>query len=123
MDGQRKAYYGIIRIMLTILTSKTDTETLKKIAKDLDGYVKVVVDIQKRIMTAGGTRHVDGEQLLLAQGCKQENLWGGGIDLETKEIDYDSMINIRPTQGNPSREVLSMEIRSLMEELITLYIL
>lgn len=90
--------------MLTILSSKADAETLKKIAKDLDGYIKVVVDIQKRIMTAGGTRHVDGEQLLLAQGCKQENL-------------------IRPNQGNPSREVLSMEIRRLMEELITLYIL
>lgn len=109
--------------MLTILTSKADDETLKKIASDLDGYVKVVVDIHKRILTAGGKRHIDGEQLLLSCGSKQEDLWGGGIDLETKEIDHDSMINIRPTQGNSSREVLSVEIRRRMDELIRLYIL
>lgn len=103
--------------MLILVTSKINEGDLKRVAEDLEGYVKVVIDIEKEILTAGGTRHVEGEQLLLEQGSRQENLWGGGIDLETKEIDFDSMINIRPGQDNPSREVLSKEIRIKMEEI------
>lgn len=109
--------------MLILLTKKTDQVTLKKVSEDLDGYVKVVIDIKKKIMTAGGTRHVDGEQLLLSQGSRQEDLWGGGVDLETKAVDYDSMINIRPYQNNPSREVLSHDVRKIMDELIKNFIL
>lgn len=104
--------------MLLVITSKADGETLKKAAEDLDGYIKVVVDLEKQILTAGGVRHVEGEQLLLSQGSKQSNLWGGGLDLETSGIDHDSMINIRPNQDNPSREVLSEDIRKRMDEII-----
>lgn len=104
--------------MLVLIKSQTDDETLKKAAEDLEGYVKVVIDLEKEILTAGGLRHVEGEQLLLKMGSKQENLWGGGLDLQTGEVDYDSMINIRPNQENTSREVLSQEIRNKMLEII-----
>lgn len=105
--------------MLFLVKSKADEKTTKKAAEDLDGYIKVVIDIEKKILTAGGLRHVEGEQLLLKEGSKQKNLWGGGFDLETGEIDYDSMINIRPNQDNPSRTVLSEEIREKMNKIIT----
>lgn len=104
--------------MLLVVTSKADEETLKKVAEDLEGYIKFVVDIEKQILTAGGLRHYDGEQLLLQNGSKQENLWGGGLDLQTGGIDFDSMINIRPNQGNTSREILSEEIRQKVEEVV-----
>lgn len=104
--------------MLFILKTKADNETLKKAAEDLEGYIKFVVDIEKGGMTIGGLRHVDGEQLLLKEGSRQENLWGGGFDLETGEIDFDSMINIRPNQGNTSREVLSERIRSKIKDIV-----
>ncbi len=104
--------------MLFIIKTKIDSETIKKAAEDLDGYIKFVVDIEKRILTIGGLRHVDGEQLLLKEGSKQEDLWGGGLDLESGEIDFDSMINIRPNQRNSSREVLSGGIRSKIEDIV-----
>lgn len=104
--------------MLILITSKADEETLKKAAEDLDGYIKFVADTGKKILTAGGLRHFDGEQMLLQNGSKQTNLWGGGLDLETGEIDFDSMINIRPNQGNTSREILSSEIRQQVEEVV-----
>lgn len=104
--------------MLILITSKADDETLKKVAGDLEGYIKFVVDLEKGILTAGGLRHYEGEQLLLSEGSKQEDLWGGGLDLETGEIDFDSMINIRPGQGNPSREVLSEELRKKIEIIV-----
>src|SRR3989338_3357113 len=107
--------------MLLIVRAKIDSETLKKIAEDLKGYIKVVVDIRRKILAAGGEKHVEGEQLLLENGSLQEDLWGAGLDLETGEMDFDSLINLRPTQ-NRSREILDEEIRkkatSLIESLL-----
>ena len=85
---------------------------------DLGKANKVVVDCKRKILSAGGKRHADGEELLLKDGSKQKDLWGGGLDLETGEIDFDPMINIRPRQNNPSREVLSPEIREVMVKII-----
>lgn len=104
--------------MLLIIKEKADEGTLQKVAGDLNGYVKVVVDIQRKILSAGGKLHVDGERSLLNEGSKQADLWGGGIDLETDEIDFDSVINLRPGQGNSSREVLNQPIRKEMENII-----
>ena len=71
--------------MLTIIRNKINSETLKQVAEDLKGYIKVVVDVRRRILSAGGKKHVDGEQVLLKDGSKQEDLWGSGLDLETNE--------------------------------------
>ena len=73
--------------MLLLVTSKLSEQDLKSAGEDLDGYVKFVVDLEKGIMTVGGERHVQGEELLLQNGSEQKNLWGGGIDLETGLID------------------------------------
>ncbi len=102
--------------MLIIIRSKINSESLKQVAEDLKGYVKVVVDVRRKILSAGGEKHVDGEQLLLKDGSKQEDLWGAGLDLETDEMDFDSMINLRPTQ-NASREVLDPNIRKQVESI------
>ncbi|EKD57355.1 MAG: hypothetical protein ACD_57C00335G0003 [uncultured bacterium] len=104
--------------MILILLKKATDEEVKKVAQDLDGYIKFVVNIKQEILAAGGKLHSDGEKLLLGQGSRQEDLWGGGLDLETDEIDFDSMINLRPGQGNPSREVLSAEIRKKIEGIV-----
>lgn len=104
--------------MLILLDKKADAETLQKVAEDLHGYIKFVVDVEKQIMTAGGLRHFEGEQLLISQGSKQNNLWGGGIDQETCEMDFDSMINIRPSQNNPSREVLDQKLREQIKIIV-----
>lgn len=103
--------------MLFFITSKINQSKLQKSAEDLEGYIKIVVDVEKNIMTAGGKRHADGEELLLKNGSIQDNLWGGGVDLETGEIDFDSMINIRPSVGNNSREVLSQDLRNKIKKI------
>ena len=102
--------------MLMIIRSKIDSESLKQVAEDLKGYVKVVVDVQRKILSAGGEKYVDGEQLLLKDGSRQENLWGVGLDLETNEMDFDSMINLRPAQ-NSSREILDQKVRQQVESI------
>lgn len=109
--------------MITVLTKRATAEELKNASEDLDGYIKFVVDIHRNIMTTGGTRHVQGEELLLSQGSKQSDLWGGGVDMETKDIDYDSMINIRPLQNNYGREVISESVRAKMKDLVMQFLL
>jgi hypothetical protein len=102
--------------MLLIIRSKIDQETRDKAAEDLKGYIKVVVDVQRKILSAGGDKHIEGEQMLLKDGSKQEDLWGAGLDLETSEMDFDSMINLRPTQ-NTSREILDLNVRQQVESI------
>ena len=100
--------------MLLIIRSQIDPESRNRVAEDLKGYIKVVVDVRRKILSAGGEKHVDGEQLLLKDGSRQEDLWGAGLDLETNEMDFDSMINLRPKQ-NTSREILDANVRQQVE--------
>jgi hypothetical protein len=100
--------------MILIIENKISAEDLEKVAADLNQYIKFVVDVERGILAAGGTLHVDEEKILLENGSAQPNLWGGGLDLETGEIDFESMINLRPNQGNTSREVLDPKIREKM---------
>ena len=89
-----------------------------KLRKLFDVYIKTVIDIKKRICSAGCDRHFDSEKILLDQGSKQEDLWGGGIDLETNIIDCNSMINIRPKQGNMSNEIQDLTSRQAFDKLM-----
>lgn len=109
--------------MLIIVSKKAAKEQLKKMAEDFDGYIKVVVDVGRGILAGGGKRHLEGEQKLLEEGSRQADLWGGGLDLETKEIDCDSVINLRPQHDNPSREILSKEIREKFDKIVKEFLL
>jgi hypothetical protein len=71
-------------------------EEILKLKEVFDVYIKTVIDIEGKICSAGMDRHFEGEEILLKQGSNQSNLWGGGLDLETQTIDFNSFINIRP---------------------------
>lgn len=92
-------------------------EEIKKLQELFDVYIKTVIDVKKRICSAGCDRHLESEKILLDQGSFQNDLWGGGIDLETLVIDCNSIINIRPAQENTSNEIQSPKTRKKFEEL------
>lgn len=104
--------------MIIFLERKATKKQIKQLAEHFNGYIKVVVDIEKKMLAGGTDRHFDQEQDLLRKGSKQEDLWGGGVDIETKEIDYNSIINLRPNQDNPSRDILSKDIRLKFNKII-----
>ena len=108
--------------MIHLLTQPASTDQIKSASEDLDGYIKFVVDLDNKIITIGGLRHVDGEETLLQRGSLQTNLWGGGYDTETKEMDFDSMINIRPSDNNRSRIVESKNIQEEIEKIVRNFI-
>ncbi len=104
--------------MILIIRKKATEEEIQKMSRDFGGeYIKIVVDVERKVLAGGGQRHVDAEQILLVYDSKQENLWGGGVDPKTKQIDYNSMINLRPKQ-NPAREILDRNIRIKFDKIV-----
>ena len=99
---------------------------LKELAEASFGeMIKAVVDSRRRVMVVGGELHADEEQWLLDSGSAQADLWGINLypaDSSESWIEFDSMINVRPAQGNPSRGVENQDaravIRSVVEELV-----
>ena len=103
-----------------ILTSKKpfSIDEIEKLRDEFDVYIKTVIDIEEKICSAGANRHFESEKILLDSGSGQDNLWGGGIDLETKIIDCNSFINIRPVQKNNSNEIQNEKVRKDFETLM-----
>ncbi len=77
-------------------------------AAQFGDMVKAVVDIDRGVMALGGELHADAEAKLLEDGSRQEHLWGINIypgKSAAERVEFDSMINIRPSQANRSRGV------------------
>lgn len=92
-------------------------DEIEKLKEQFYVYIKTVIDIEKKICSAGCDRHFESEKILLEAGSKQGDVWGGGIDVETKTIDCNSFINIRPHQDNTSNEIQDRAIRAEYEKL------
>lgn len=88
---------------------------LKEMSVKMFGnLVKAVVDVKKEIMAVDADLHADEEALLLEHGSEQKNLWGINIYPEMQGsdfVEFDSMINLRPSQNNRSRGVEDVEIQ------------
>ena len=92
-------------------------DEIQKLKETFDIYIKTVIDIEKKVCSAGCDRHFESEKILLEEGTRQSDIWGGGVDLETKTIDYNSFINIRPADNNTSNEIQDLDVRKKFEDL------
>jgi hypothetical protein len=84
--------------------------------------VKAVVDVERKIMALDGELHADEEALLLENGSRQEDLWGINIypELEGPDrIEFDSVMNIRPSQRNRSRGVDDRRTREKIVKVVS----
>ena len=99
---------------------KTDLLDLE-LKSTYGALVKAVVDVERAIMIAGMSMHSDGEEGLLKDGSKQADLWGINLYLQQSGdewIEYDSVINLRPSHGNVSRGVDDPNIRQKIREIV-----
>ena len=105
-----------------ILRERISRAELARLAEDQFGdWIKAVVDVSREVMAIGGDLHADDEAALLADGSRQRDLWG--INLYPGEsggdwIEFDSMINLRPSDGNRSRGVDDDRIRARIREVV-----
>jgi len=106
------------------IVEKISVKELQAMAEKMYGtLVKADVDVAKNIMIVDMEMHADGEAQLLENGSKQEDLWGINLhpdDLGTDNfIEFDSMINIKPRQNNPTRDVLDKSIRAQIIKIVS----
>lgn len=83
--------------------------------------VKAVVDVEKRLMAIGGELHADEEVLLLDGGSALKELWGINLypgKTGDEFVEFDSMINLRPSHGNRSRGIDDPEVRQKVVDVV-----
>ena len=96
------------------------SELARLVGAYFEDMVKYVVDVERRVAAVGGELHADAEKLLLEEGSRQADLWGAnyypGRGAEDC-IEYTSLINIRPSQGNRSMLIEDSGIQERVREI------
>ena len=96
-------------------------ETVQRLAnEEFENMVKFVVDLDRRVICAGGGLHSDEEAMLLEEGSEQAHLWGANFYLDRsndRRYVYTSMINIRPNDGNTAQVIQSRDLCQQVKEL------
>ena len=114
--------FGFFMTQILIVENPISTKELKEVAQQVFGdMVKVVVDLRKGVMALGAELHADEEAMLLETGSKQTDLWGFNIYVDQPRdswLEFNSMINIRPSQKNFTRDIQDEEIKLKISEFV-----
>jgi hypothetical protein len=115
----------VVRFTCMRTASQADPITLDELRRlataRFGDMIKAVVDVQRRIMLVDADLHADQESVLLSDGSRQEDLWGINLypNLPTEDwLEFDAMINLRPSFGNRSRGVEDPATRERIAELV-----
>jgi Protein of unknown function (DUF5674) len=104
-------------LIIHVLSEPATREQIMEMLQANRFYIKTVVDIRQRILAGGGAMHSDCETVLLERDCQQQDLWGTSWNPISREIVYESMVNLRPRQ-NRSMQILSAPIREQVQQII-----
>ena len=97
---------------ITIVRSHATAQQVTEMQEVLESYIKLAVDVERGILAGGGAMHADCESVLLDDGSVQEDVWEADWNPFTQEVSYESLINIRPRQGNRSLDVSDPYLRA-----------
>ena len=107
---------------MKIITETLTFKELNQMAAHLFGdLVKAVIDVDRELLAVDAELHSDLEALLLENGSKRKSLWGINLYPEMQGddfVEFDSMINMRPSQGNKSRGVEDKELRKKIAKIV-----
>ena len=116
--------YQKLNIMV-ILDKPITREELVRLAENFYGdMIKGVVDVDQELLALDAELHSDLEGLLLKEGSQLEALWGINLYPEADDedfLEFDTLINIKPRQGNRSRDVENEEIRERIRTIVNKY--
>lgn len=91
-----------------------------------ENTIKAAVDISRELIAVDAPMHYECEQLLLENGSAQADIWGINLYLDEENIDdlveFDSMINIRPSLGNRTRSVDNPETQKIIKSIVKKWI-
>lgn len=109
-----------------ILRAPIDRRQLTALAAEQFGdMIKATVDVGRELVALGGELHSDEEAILLDDGSSQADVWGVNLypaEAGDEWVEFDSMINLRPSQGNRSRNVESEAVRDRIRAVLLQWI-
>lgn len=101
-----------------ILRESPTEQQVREMLEVFGDFIKLAVDVERGIAAGGGKYHADGEQALLEDGSRQENIWGADWKPETRTVEFNAIINIRPRHGNRSAELFDRSLRARVEAVV-----
>lgn len=104
-------------MIVHLIKEEATPEQISDMLQAFDEFIKLAVDIEQEILAGGGSMHADCEEVLLQEGSAQENIWGADWIPANRQVDFESLINIRPQQNNPSMKILDDGIRVQVESI------
>jgi hypothetical protein len=105
------------RMIHVIRTPATPTQ-IEEMREAWDTVIKVAVDVRRGILSGGGHLHSDCEEALLATGSSQEDVWAAQWIPDTGDLLFDSIVNIRPRQGNRTTGIEDPALRARLAEIV-----
>ena len=110
---------------MRIVREQLKAEEMKALAEETFGdMIKVVVDLKREILVAGGALHSDGEELLLEDGSEQVDLWGANYfpaKNAGRKIEYTSLINQYHLGNKDSQTIKDSRIQDQVKNVIARY--
>jgi len=104
--------------MVHLLRAKATADQLAEMLETLGAYIKLAVDIEEEIAAGGGALHADCEAVLLDAGSRQADIWGADWIPSSQEVRYEALINIRPSQNNPSMTIQDPAVRARVRKVV-----
>ena len=103
---------------ILIIRKPATRSEIAEMSSEFGAFIKLAVDLEREILAGGGELHADCEEALLQDGSKQEDVWGGDWYPDTREVGFESLINIRPRQDNRGLELQLPGLRQRFETIV-----
>jgi hypothetical protein len=104
--------------MVEVYEGKVPAEDVPDLLAEWGSFIKLAVDVAAHVIAAGGEMHADCELALLDRGSAQEDIWGADWIPAEREVRFESLINIRPAQGNRSTVIRDSALRAAVEQIV-----
>jgi hypothetical protein len=92
--------------MILIIREEVTPEQMKQMTGEFgSNFIKLAVDVKREILAGGEELYSDCEQALLEDGSQQVDVWGADWHPESRNVTFESIINMRPQQQNFSMEI------------------
>ena len=111
---------------IQILEKPVSMDYVRELAVEWYGImIKGTVDITQNKVAIGGDYHLESCELLVKNGSDHINVCGFSIRFEENQngvLEFDSLVNIKPSLGTKSRSVENPEIVKRATAIIHSYI-
>jgi len=104
--------------MVHIIAERATSQQVQEMLEALRTYIKVAVDVRRRVLAGGGEMHADCEAVLLQDDSVQDDIWGADWYPDSRAVRVQSLINIRPKRGNRSAEVTDPALKKAIEAIV-----